>query len=158
VSKGYHHHAHAQGPYRGCAMSAPIVLDRLSGVRQTGPNSWIARCAGHEDRSPSLRVSEADGRVLLHCFAGCRTQDVLDAIGLTFADLFEKPPERGHQWRKPRVPASDVLQALADEIMVAVTYICNFRNGVELSEDDHQRFILAAGRILAGQEVASGRR
>jgi hypothetical protein len=32
-----------------------------------------------------------DGRVLINCFAGCGAGDVLDAIGLRMADLFDKP-------------------------------------------------------------------
>lgn len=47
-----------------------------------------AQCPAHDDRSPSLRIKEAtDGRVLLFCQAGCKTLDVLHALGLEFADI-----------------------------------------------------------------------
>lgn len=66
-----------------------IVLSRLEGVRQTGPDTWISHCPAHNDRDPSLSEREKeDGSVLLHCHAGCSIEDVLAAAGLTMRDLF----------------------------------------------------------------------
>ena len=70
-------------------MVAEELLRLLEGVKQVGPGKWMARCPAHDDRRPSLSIREAeDGRILLHCFAGCRTADVLQALGLTWRDLF----------------------------------------------------------------------
>jgi hypothetical protein len=64
------------------------VLARLQAVRRSG-NGWMARCPSHEDRTPSLAVRVADdGRVLLHCHAGCSIEAVLAAVGLRVRDLF----------------------------------------------------------------------
>jgi len=42
------------------------------GARLTGQNQWQAHCLYHADTSPSLTISESeDGRVLVHCHAGC---------------------------------------------------------------------------------------
>jgi len=68
-------------------MNALDVLDRLEQVTG-GVGKWMACCPAHNDKSPSLAVSEGDDRVLVHCFAGCETSDVTGAIGLTVADLF----------------------------------------------------------------------
>lgn len=52
-------------------------------------NQWQAKCPSHEDRSPSLSIGEGDdGRVLLHCFAGCAPRDISQALDLTIEDLF----------------------------------------------------------------------
>lgn len=49
-----------------------------------------ARCPAHEDHVASLSVRLGDdGRVLVHCHAGCTLDDVLGALGLSVADLFE---------------------------------------------------------------------
>lgn len=80
-------------PTTGCLCESPIqrVLKRLRGVRKTGPSRWKACCPAHDDRHPSLSIEEArDGRVLLHCHAGCSTERVCAAIGLTLKDLFSK--------------------------------------------------------------------
>jgi hypothetical protein len=66
------------------------VLDRLGGARRYD-GSWKALCPAHEDREPSLSVTEGDdGRALLKCFAGCATEDIVAELGLEMEDLFER--------------------------------------------------------------------
>jgi hypothetical protein len=65
------------------------VLPRLPGLKQTGPQTWMAKCPAHEDRTPSLSVRLAGDRVLLYCFAGCEVGDITAAIGLELRDLFD---------------------------------------------------------------------
>lgn len=77
-------------------MTAPVqtLLGRLEGVRKSG-KGWVARCPAHADRTASLSLAEGDdGRVLLHCFAGCGAADVVHAVGLTLVDLFPAPLDR----------------------------------------------------------------
>ena len=57
--------------------------------RQNGRRSMMVRCPGHDDRSPSLSVEHKHDKTLLNCFAGCETELVVAALGLTFADLFD---------------------------------------------------------------------
>jgi KaiC/GvpD/RAD55 family RecA-like ATPase len=68
-------------------MQLEEFLDRLEGVvpRGTGYNGI---CPGHDDREASLGVTEVDDRLLVRCYAGCDTKDVLDKMGLSFSDLF----------------------------------------------------------------------
>jgi len=82
-------------------MNAEAILDRLQGVR-CGGRGWVARCPAHGDRSPSLSVREGEGgRVLLHCFAGCTTEAICEAIQIRVSDLFS---ERGAaRERKPEI-------------------------------------------------------
>ena len=49
-----------------------------------------ARCPAHEDKTPSLSVtiSANSDCVLLHCFTGCQTEDIVDALGWKMRDLF----------------------------------------------------------------------
>lgn len=57
---------------------------------------------GHGDKDPSLgvRYDSAKGKTTVTCFTGCEDVDVLAAVGLTVADLFDEPlTESG---RKPR--------------------------------------------------------
>ena len=74
----------------GSAMTAEELLPRLDGVRP-GSKGWIARCPAHEDRHASLSVCIGDeGRTLLKCFAGCENGAIVNALGLTMADLMPK--------------------------------------------------------------------
>jgi hypothetical protein len=71
------------------------ILSRLSKVKPSGLNQWSARCPAHEDRKPSLSLALGDdGKVLLHCHAGCNVKDIVAAIGLTEADLYPDAPAR----------------------------------------------------------------
>lgn len=61
------------------------------GGREVG-GQWFCRCPAHSDKRPSLAVRErADDSLLVHCHAGCATEDVLDALDLSFSDLFPVP-------------------------------------------------------------------
>jgi hypothetical protein len=74
-------------------VTAIEILRRLEHARPcTG--GWIARCPAHEDRSPSLSISEGrDGRILLHCFAGCGVEQICAVLKVRVSDLFSVPGE-----------------------------------------------------------------
>jgi hypothetical protein len=56
------------------------ILSLLDGVRTT-VNGYEAKCPAHDDQTPSLSLSEGtDGRVLLHCHAGCPVEAITSAI------------------------------------------------------------------------------
>jgi hypothetical protein len=74
------------------------------------------KCPAHADAKPSLVITRADDRVLLRCFAGCRTTAVVQALGLKLADLFAGPPDRSAP--KPAIVATYDYYA-ADGTLVA---------------------------------------
>ena len=47
----------------------------------------MCRCPAHEDRNPSLSVKQRNGRVLVHCHAGCPQDAVLDALAAQGLDI-----------------------------------------------------------------------
>lgn len=47
-------------------------------------------CPAHDDKEASLSVRFENGKILLHCHAGCDTAAVVEAMGLKTGDLFEK--------------------------------------------------------------------
>lgn len=114
------------------------VLSCLDKVKSAGTNKWKACCPAHDDKNPSLAISETlDGTVLLKCWAGCTVQDIVSAIGLELRDLFpgNKQPRRG-----------PTKAAIEHERMV-------YRIGQSLQQqgkldgDDLQRFNLAKQRL-----------
>jgi len=70
--------------------------DRIIGLlREHGCNPkrngkvWHAKCLAHDDENPSLSIAEGDdGRVLLHCHAGCTVDEICSALSISKADLF----------------------------------------------------------------------
>jgi hypothetical protein len=81
-----------------------ITLPRLASIKTR--DGWMAKCPAHEDRarSLSLRLGD-DGRLLLHCFAGCRASEIVAALGLELRDLFPgntgSPPRPRSTRRRP---------------------------------------------------------
>lgn len=133
------------------------LLSRLEGVRNTGAGQWVAKCSAHEDRHPSVAIRELDdGRILLHCFAGCDTYSVLSAIGLSFEDLFPDRVPQG-QYKPVRRPfnASDILRCVAFEALVAAVAAGNIAQGIDLTKDDHDRLFVACGRLQEAAEMVS---
>jgi len=77
-------------------------------AQPTGTGKSMASCPAHPDPDPSLSIAEGrDGRVLIHCFAGCTVEAVLKAAGLRMSDLFPGPPPTAEQARQL---AADRLQ------------------------------------------------
>ena len=84
-------------------MGLDSVLERLEAVRSSGQSRFVARCPAHHDRTASLSIRQADdGRVLLHCFGGCDTRDVLHALNLELKDLYPEALTPFRASSKPR--------------------------------------------------------
>ncbi len=86
-------------------MMVEDLLSRCDAVRRSG-RGYSARCPAHDDHSPSLSVHEGEAGILLHCWAGCRVDEIAAAMGLRVAELFydaDLPPhERRQSRRQPR--------------------------------------------------------
>lgn len=139
-------------------MSADVLLSRLDKVKPTGRGRWQARCPAHEDRSPSLAVRELDdGRVLIHCFAGCAAQEIVAAVSLPMEALFpEREIAHAKSERRP-FPAADVLRCIAFESLVVMTAGAALLAGQPFTQLDRERLMLAVGRIQAALDAAGVR-
>ena len=137
-------------------MIAEALLDCLSKVKKTGSGSWLACCPAHNDKTPSLAVSEKEDRVLVHCFSGCSVEEILDSVGLPWESLFPlRDLDLGKPFRRA-FPAADVLEALSIEAIVVATAASWLAQGCPLSEAEKARLLLAAERIQEGRGLANG--
>jgi hypothetical protein len=122
-------------------------LQRLEFVKPSA-HAFSARCPVHDDHSPSLSIKEGDdGRVLVHCHAGCLPQEVVAAVGLTMPDLF---PANGKPRRPP--PAPGVTRTALGAALEIEQYVLFFVaydrvKGKSVSPTDAARERLARQRI-----------
>jgi hypothetical protein len=87
------------------------ILSRLNGVKPCG-NGWKALCPAHDDQKQSLHVSEGkDGRVLIHCHAGCSVNNICQALGIDLRDLFPQKPKVYAGGKSPVVATYDYRAA-----------------------------------------------
>ena len=137
-------------------MSLETLIDRLDGVKETGHGKYVARCPSHDDKSPSLAIKDCgDGRILLHCFAGCDVESVLDALGLSFSDLMPERIGEMHTYRSvhQRFDAGQVLRVLRPEATLVAIAAENIAEGITLSDEDRDRVFNAACRIRAAADA-----
>jgi hypothetical protein len=133
-----------------------VILERVQGLRQTGENRWISRCPAHDDSSPSLSIrATEDGRVLLHCFAGCEVQEILHALILEFSSLFEVPLEHHLPPVARGWSARELLELIAHEAIVAVLLVHDALKR-PLTEDERSRLMQASARISFAKDFANG--
>jgi len=62
-------------------MNIQDVLPKLENKKRSGAG-WTAKCPAHDDERNSLSVNERDGRVLLHCHAGCTFPDIIGRLNM----------------------------------------------------------------------------
>jgi hypothetical protein len=138
--------------------AATKVLDRLTGVKQTAPGRWMARCPAHEDRSPSLSIRETEqGSCLLHCFGGCPNGDVLAAIGLRMSDLFDRPLAHHLPPIRGGFSARELLELNAHEATVAALLAADAQVR-PLTDSERGRLAQAADRLGKAQAMVNGHR
>lgn len=118
------------------------VLSNLAQVKQCKAGQWSACCPAHEDRSPSLQVTETrSGVVLLKCWAGCASAEIVAAVGLSMRDLF---PQSGIN-RSVRVGPSRA--AIEFERLILEIGNAHLKSGIRLNKGDQERFELAGRRV-----------
>jgi 5S rRNA maturation endonuclease (ribonuclease M5) len=60
-------------------LTAREIAAALHRGRKSGAG-YVASCPAHEDRNPSLSLTERDGKILAHCHAGCDQKSVVAAL------------------------------------------------------------------------------
>jgi len=138
-------------------MTADTLLSRLDRVKQTGQGRWVCNCPAPASKSKqSLAVRELDdGRVLLHCFAGCAPHEVMFAVGMDMSDLF--PDAAATHLPRERKPfnAHDVLRCVAFELGVAIQFLNMVRSGAPLNDEHNARFLACVDRLVTAEEIAN---
>ncbi len=136
------------------------LLHRLERVQRSG-QGWRADCpTGHKARGALSIAQGDDGRILLHCFAGCSTGDVLGALGLTLADVMperlrDSSPEGRRKARERFRLASVTAAAGVIEREARIVHLagCDLLRGEVLDDADVQRLGEAVERIAGAREA-----
>lgn len=140
--------------------NAATIAKALRGVKNG--NGFLCRCPvpshgkGRGDRSPSLSVSDGeDGRVLLHCFSGCDSRDVLAELrrrGIIDGGNASYAPRKTRPAPPPIEPNPDALAL--------------WRSAVPINETKGETYLRARGitfdpppslRFLPAYEHIAGR-
>ena len=99
------------------------LLNALSshGLKQIRENKFMCRCPAHEDRSPSLTVTvQPNEKTLVHCFAGCRTEEIINTLGLQMGDLFPSDGFNKAGYKQEKTEAFHRSQFMSDYVLIAL--------------------------------------
>jgi len=133
--------------------TAEDLARALGSARWTG-RSWRTRCPSHDDRRPSLDVTEKDGHTLFICRSGCTQAEVIDALRSRGLWSSQRPPSR--PVRNP-FPASAFHEPTASPCCLEAPHSCahwlEFDSDMVLAEL-RKNLIEAADEIRVFYETA----
>jgi len=132
------------------------ILSHFDKVRSTSKsNSYNCLCPAHDDRNASLSIKIAeDGRVLIHCFAGCDIQNILSAVGLTLDDII---PER-IDMLKPTGKAFNpyaILKSIKDDALFVYMCASHIEKGEQLEETDKEKLLQTVQKLREAYDYAN---
>jgi hypothetical protein len=100
------------------------LLTLLSNVKKS-PKGWQASCPFHDDRTPSLSISLGnEGQILVHCFAGCPVESVVEALGVQMKDLFPSDLSASSNQKKNARQSISLLD-IAQAKRIPWKFLCN---------------------------------
>ena len=108
----------------------PIALERRArqivdsfGGRWSG-RQGMCHCPAHDDRTPSLSVGLTSNAILLHCFAGCTSDEVLEGLkryGIQPRDLFDGRGGPIASVTKPFGPDANAMRLWREGVPIKAT-------------------------------------
>lgn len=122
-------------------LSYKEVLDHFPGKKiRAGNNAVNATCPCHADRKQSLTITDAGERILLHCQAGCKTEEILQAVSLTWSDIGPSKEKRtSYNWRERMEYGQAQIHGEGTHIQAVYDY-----------KDEEGRYLFSKIRIEGG--------
>lgn len=124
------------------------ILERLDGVRRHGKDKYMACCPVHQDKSPSMMVTDKGDKITMYCFScGAKGPEIIKAIGLPTSVIFK---DSGTFDKQSYILSKTETE---DKMMIAV-YDNAVNRGEVISHDDFRRYRLAKSREELRSEQA----
>lgn len=76
------------------------ILNHFKNTKHLRGSSYQARCPCHKDDKASLTITAEGDKILMHCHAGCKTEDILSAVGLKMSDLCAERLPQKKTWQE----------------------------------------------------------
>ena len=130
-------------------------VNKLQKVQSRGRDSYVACCPAHDDKNPSLKLDLKGEKILIKCWSGCSTEDILGAVGMHFDDIFpDRPIYQRSSGKQPALSSADALRIIKYEAMIIWMYGQDLRNKKTPTDEDHNRFTVAITRVKDAMEAA----
>ena len=147
-------------------MNGEQFVARLDGVKPTR-RGWVGKCKAHDDKHPSLSITEGERGLLVKCWAGCTLEEITRALGLTVRDLFydTNPDPRAlkeAQQRRERKRQRDARQrrvdGLACDTLREADNLIRQARDIDISTWSHTRLDCELNRLADAYALLAGER
>ncbi len=129
-------------------MNIDQLFTRLEKIRRTGDGKWLACCPAHNDKTPSLAIKQTeDGKILIHCFAGCDVESIVSSIDLSLADLMPDNPTYKKGSKPPKFNKYELFDRMVYESIILCIAIRQLINKEALTTEDQKRVLKAEQTI-----------
>lgn len=135
------------------------ILNGLGKVKKTGEGRYVAQCMFHEDKTPSVALTQKpDGVIMIHCFGcGANGLDFCNALGIDPANLF--PPSDNPKYQKQTrngFSSWQLLNALRADLTRLLIIANDLKKLDALSSDDRDFVAEVILRINSGLAYLEG--
>lgn len=132
------------------------ILSHFNKVRATSKSgSYNCLCPAHDDSSASLSIKICeDGRVLIHCFAGCDIQNILGAVGLSLDDIVPQRIDLLKPIGKAYNPFA-ILKNMKDEALFVYMCANHIERGERLETSDKEKLLDTITKLKEAYEYAN---
>lgn len=104
-------------------MEIEEIVKGLLECKKINSNSYMAKCPAHNDKRASLSIKESNEKILTHCFAGCKTEDIVKRMGLTMKDLFREKYENKEKNKRLKIEAEYIyVSENGDKLYKVIRY------------------------------------
>lgn len=143
-------------------MSVDNILPLLSKLKKKGAGKWLACCPCHNDKSPSLAITDLSGVILIHCFGcGASGVDVCEALNVDISELFparekyndENSESIGRKYFDPNL----ILDAISRELMLALVVLNSMAKDDKIAAKVKERLCLSISRIESAIDYTAAR-
>lgn len=134
------------------------LLSGLQKVERLSPGNHQARyracCPAHDDKKPSLSITLANSdAILIKCWSGCSTEDVVGALGMEMTDLFPDTNKYHAAPVKRPFSADQAAKVIASDAITVAVAAAKLRQKEPLNQADIDEMIdihLRASTIGSG--------
>ena len=116
--------------------------DILAMIRDVRPyRTWhIGKCPAHEDLRQSFSIKLNGDKILVRCFAGCSTSQIVDALGIGIKDLFVNSGRyqgRGRRRMSDRGSQYDTQYVYRDENGAALYRVIRYKEPKSFAQQQY---------------------
>ena len=124
------------------------ALARMFDRSRREGKAYRARCPCHGGKSLTLAIYPGDDRSTVHCFAGCSSDDVLAAVGLTWKKLFYEDKRLDRKEWLDQKRKREAEEKRDSELRIGMWIIRFAENGYTREDRDRDITVLCACAIV----------